>query len=211
MSLADLRREYSLAGLREADCDADPIRQFARWFDEAGAANMIEPNAATLATATLDGKPSARVVLVKLFDERGFMFFTNYDSRKGHELTANPQAALVWWWPELERQVRVEGSVERASPEESDAYHRSRPRGSQFGAWSSCQSEVISGREVLEQRLRELEAKYADVEVPRPPNWGGFRLKPAVIEFWQGRPNRLHDRIRYRLTATGWIKERLSP
>jgi pyridoxamine 5'-phosphate oxidase len=211
MTVSDLRREYSLAGLIERDLDADPIRQFNRWFEQALAANVVEVNAMTLATATPDGRPSARIVLLKGVDERGFTFFTNYDSRKGRELAANPVAALVCYWAELERQVRIEGVVEKVTPEESDAYHRSRPRGSQFGAWCSFQSEVIAGRAVLEERLKELEEKFRDQDVPRPPHWGGYRLRPDVVEFWQGRPNRLHDRIRYRRTDGGWIIERVSP
>src|SRR5262245_54588444 len=211
MSVSDLRREYSLAGLLERDLDADPIRQFNRWFEQALAANVVEVNAMTLATATPEARPAARIVLLKGVDERGFTFFTNYDSRKGRELAANPFAALVCYWAELERQVRIEGVVAKVTPEESDAYHRSRPRGSQFGAWCSFQSEVIEGRAVLEERLAELEEKFRDQEVPRPPHWGGFRLRPDVVEFWQGRLNRLHDRIRYRRTDAAWVIERLSP
>jgi pyridoxamine 5'-phosphate oxidase len=211
MSLDDLRREYSDIGLREQDCDPDPIRQFDHWLQAAISAGLPEPNAMTLATCTPDGRPSARIVLLKGLDERGFVFFTNYLSRKGHELHDNPRAALVFYWAALERQVRAEGIVEKVTAEESDAYHRTRPRGSQFGAWCSFQSEVVAGREVLEERLRELEATFGAGEVPRPPHWGGYRLRPVSIEFWQGRPNRLHDRIRYRLVDGKWIMERLSP
>jgi len=210
MSLSDLRREYTSAGLREQDCDASPIRQFAKWFQDALAANLPDPNAMTLATCPPGGQPSARIVLLKGVDERGFTFFTNYLSRKGQELAANPLAAVVFFWPEIERQVRVEGQVGKVTPSESDEYHRTRPRGSQFGAWCSEQSEVVAGRDVLEARLYELERKYPG-EVPRPPHWGGYRLVPDMIEFWQGRPNRLHDRIRYRLVNGAWIIERLSP
>ncbi|HEV3143572.1 MAG TPA: pyridoxamine 5'-phosphate oxidase, partial [Gemmataceae bacterium] len=206
------RREYMQHGLRENDCAADPMQQFRQWLDQALAAALTEATALTLATCTLDGRPSARIVLLKGIDERGFVFFTNYDSRKGKELAANPRAALVCFWADLERQIRIEGRVEKITPEESDAYHRTRPRGSQLGAWTSYQSEVIAGREVLEERLRELEARFGDGEVPRPPHWGGYRLVPEVIEFWQGRPNRLHDRIRYRRLDSGqWVMERLAP
>ena len=208
----DLRKEYMRQGLSETDLDADPIRQFARWMDEAIQANLIEPNAMTLATSTPDGRPSARMVLLKGFDDRGFVFYTNYESRKGGELTDNPQAALVFFWVELERQVRIEGRVERATAEESDRYFASRPQGSQLGAVVSAQSQVIPGRGVLEQRLRELEAEYAEKDIPRPANWGGFRVVPTTLEFWQGRANRLHDRLRFRRDGTGpWIVERLSP
>ena len=212
MSLSDLRREYALAGLKESDLDSNPFRQFDKWFQQALAASLPEPNAMTLATATLDGKPSARVVLLKGFDEQGFVFFTNYESQKGRELAANPQAALVCYWTELERQVRISGQVSRVSAEESEAYFRSRPLGSQLGAWASQQSEVVGGRKILEDRLERLTQEYQTKPVPLPPYWGGYRVAPETIEFWQGRPNRLHDRLRYTLqSGCQWLIERLSP
>jgi len=212
MSLSDLRREYALAGLKESDLDSNPFRQFDKWFQQALAAGLPEPNAMTLATATLDGKPSARVVLLKGFDEQGFVFFTNYESQKGRELAANPQAALVCYWTELERQVRIVGQVSRVSAEESEAYFQSRPLGSQLGAWASQQSEVVGGRKILEDRLERLTQEYQTKLVPLPPYWGGYRVAPETIEFWQGRPNRLHDRLRYTLqSGNQWLIERLSP
>ena len=212
MSLSDLRREYTLAGLKESDLDPSPFKQFDRWFQQALAAGLPEPNAMTLATATPDGKPSARVVLLKGFDERGFVFFTNYESQKGRELSANPLAALVCYWVELERQVRISGRVSKVSGEESEAYFRSRPLGSQLGAWASRQSEVVAGRKILEDTLEQLTQEYETKPVPVPPNWGGYRVAPGTIEFWQGRPNRLHDRLRYTLqTNSQWLIERLSP
>jgi pyridoxamine 5'-phosphate oxidase len=212
MSLDDLRKEYMRQGLTEGDLDADPFEQFRAWFDQAVEAGVLEPNAMALATATPDGRPSARMVLLKGYGPEGFAFFTNYESRKGRELAANPRAALILHWVALERQVRIEGTVAKVTPEESDAYFHSRPVGSQLGAAVSHQGHVIPDRFVLEERLRELEDRYAGHEVPRPEYWGGYRLTPEVIEFWQGRPNRLHDRLHYRLQPDGsWLVERLSP
>ena len=212
MSIADLRQEYMFRGLDESDLDPDPFVQFRSWFDQAVAAQVPEPNAMTLATAGADCRPSARLVLLKGFDASGFVFYTNYESRKARELAANPWAALVFFWPQLARQVRIEGQVEPVAPHESDAYFHSRPRGSQLGAWASHQSQVISSRAVLDQRMQELTAAYQARPVPRPPYWGGYRLAPTLVEFWQGRPNRLHDRLRYRrLEDGGWLIERLAP
>jgi pyridoxamine 5'-phosphate oxidase len=213
MSIADLRREYARARLDEADVSHDPLVEFARWFAEAQEAKVPEPTAMTLATSTSEGLPSARIVLLKGFDERGFVFFTDYRSRKGAELEANPRAALVFWWGELERQVRITGGVALASHEESERYFRTRPLGSRLGAWASHQSRIIPGRTALEADLKEVEARFQDGNVPLPPHWGGYRVVPDTIEFWQGRENRLHDRIRYlrESGAKGWRVERLSP
>ncbi|BAY22840.1 pyridoxal 5'-phosphate synthase [Calothrix sp. NIES-2100] len=211
-TIADLRKDYTLQDLSETEVDPNPFIQFKRWFDQALAAQLPEPNAMTIATAMPDGKPSARMVLLKDFDERGFVFFTNYNSRKGQELAENPQAALVFWWAELERQVRIIGHVEKVSQQESDRYFYSRPENSRLGAWASNQSEAIASREVLEQNLQELEHKYQNQEIPRPSHWGGLRVIPTEIEFWQGRPSRLHDRLLYcRLDDKSWKIQRLSP
>jgi len=211
MSLADLRKDYTLAGLRRVELEADPIRQFQKWFQQALDAQLLEPTGMTLATADQKGRPSARIVLLKGLDERGFIFFTNYNSRKGRELAENPNASLVFYWAELERQVRVNGTAGRISREESEKYFTGRPRGHQLGAWVSTQSEVIANRAVLEKRLKEFEQKYPDA-VPLPPYWGGYVLSPAEMEFWQGRPNRLHDRFRYtRRSDNTWLIERLAP
>jgi pyridoxamine 5'-phosphate oxidase len=209
--VADLRRDYTRAGLSEPDLHPDPVTQFRSWFEDALAADLHEPNAMTLATVTPEGRPSARVVLLKGFDERGFVFYTNYEGRKAREMETNPYAALVFYWGELERQVRVEGRVARVAEEESDAYFASRPRGSRLGAWASEQSRPVEGREALESRLRELEAEYWGRDVPRPPFWGGYRVEPDAVEFWQGRGNRLHDRFVYRRAGGGWEVGRLQP
>jgi pyridoxamine 5'-phosphate oxidase len=211
MSIGERRREYQRARLDESTVSEDPFTEFTQWLEEAVKAQVVEPDAMTLATASPDGAPSARMVLLRGFDERGFVFFTDYRSQKGLELERNPRAALVFHWPELERQVRITGPVSPTGREESEAYFRTRPRGSRIGAWSSHQSQVISGREPLEERVRELESKYPGEEIPLPPYWGGFRLSPTAIEFWQGRMSRLHDRIRYARDGERWRIERLSP
>jgi pyridoxamine 5'-phosphate oxidase len=214
MSLADIRREYTSGGLRRADLDANPVAQFQKWFAQAETAlakNQLDVNAATLATADKNGIPSARVVLLKGVDERGFTFFTNYDSRKGRELAENPNAALVFYWQELEKQICIAGSVGKTSRADSEKYFKSRPRGSQLAAWTSNQSEIISNRAALETKWHELEKKFPN-DIPLPPNWGGFVLSPKRIEFWQGRPSRLHDRFSYtRQVDNSWKLERLAP
>ena len=235
MAIADLRREYNLTGLRRRDLEAEPIVQFNKWFDQArgtrasgrvrgffiklykklllaSGAEPLDLTAMTLATADKQGRPSARVVLLKGVDQRGFIFYTNYESRKGQELAGNPQAALVFYWPNQERQVCIAGKAAKLSPEESDDYFKSRPRGSRLAAWASRQSRPVPDRAALEENWKQLDARYAGKEIPRPPNWGGYLLVPGSFEFWQGRPNRLHDRFRYsRQADNSWLIERLSP
>lgn len=235
MAIADLRREYNLSGLRRRDLEADPISQFQKWFDQAtgartsgrirkffvtlykrlllaSGAELLDLTAMTLATADKQGRPSARVVLLKGVDQRGFVFFTNYESRKGRELAENPHAALVFYWPDQERQVCIAGDVSKLPPPESEAYFQTRPRGSRLAAWTSKQSAMVKDREALEKHWKQLEAQYAGQEVPRPHFWGGYLLSPTRIEFWQGRPNRLHDRFCYtRQPDETWLIERLSP
>ena len=207
-----IRKEYRRGSLQEADANPDPIHMFGEWLQVAVESGLREPNAMTLATSTPTGRPSARVVLLKSYDSQGFVFFTNYESRKGRELADNPYAALAFWWGELERQVRIEGLVSKVSAAESDAYYASRPLGARLGAWVSAQSSVIGGRSVLEDRLAEVTAEYAGQEPQRPPFWGGYRLAPQCIEFWQGGVHRLHDRLLYtRLDHGAWRLERLSP
>jgi len=211
-AIARLRRDYQQAGLTENDVDPDPLKQFERWFNEALQAGILEPNAMILGTPDGQGQPGTRTVLLKGFDEHGFVFYTNYDSRKARQLTENPQASLLFPWIALERQVEILGRVGKVSPEESANYFHSRPVASQLGAWASQQSNVLSGRAELEKRLHELEIKYHDQPVPVPPFWGGYRVLPLTIEFWQGRPSRLHDRLRYSLESDGtWKMVRLSP
>ena len=209
-ALADLRKSYERAELNEAASQADPLQQFSQWLSEAVAAQVPEPNAMTLATVASDLRPSTRIVLIKGFDARGIVWFTNYDSRKGQELAGNPQAALQFHWVELERVVRIEGVVEKVSDAESDAYYKTRPLDSRIGAWASPQSQVIANRAVLVANAAKYGAQYL-LQPPRPPHWGGYRLKPEQWEFWQGRKSRLHDRLRYRLAAGTWARERLAP
>ena len=235
MSIADLRREYSLTGLRRSDLELDPITQFKKWFDQAtgarasgrvrkrlirwykalllaSGAELLDLTAMTLATVDKQGRPSARVVLLKGLDQRGFVFFTNYDSRKGQELADNPQAALVFYWPDQERQVCIAGEVSKLPPAESDAYFKTRPYGSRLAAWASKQSAAIKDRAALEAQWKQLETQYAGQEIPRPPFWGGYLLSPTRVEFWQGRPSRLHDRFCYtRQPEKTWLIERLAP
>lgn len=210
--LAALRQDYSQRGLRRADLDPDPIKQFNAWLKEAVAQQIVEPNGMTLATVDAAGQPWTRTVLLKICDERGFTFFTNYVGAKGRHLDGNPRAALTFWWGALERQVNITGTVAKVSREESDAYFHSRPAGSQIGAWASAQSEIVTDRVQLERQFAEALAKYGETEIPLPPHWGGYRLAPLTIEFWQGRSSRLHDRLRYTRESGGsWKIERLSP
>jgi pyridoxamine 5'-phosphate oxidase len=208
---SSLRKEYTRAGLDRADLDPDPIVQFQEWFEKVIDADLHEPNAMIVSTASTDGKPSARTVLLKGYDERGFVFYTNYEGRKANEIEANPMCALLFYWGELERQVRIEGRASRLSGDESDAYFEGRPRGSRLGAWASEQSRPVEDRSVLEERVKALEAQYEGREIPRPPFWGGYRVEPDTIEFWQGRESRLHDRLVYRREDRAWRIERLQP
>ena len=210
MDLAELRQDYVRESLTERDVDPNPIAQFEKWFDQALNAAMIEPNAMTLATSTLDGHPSARIVLLKRFDDTGFVFFTDYRSRKGAELAANPNVSLCFWWDALQRQVRITGTVARVTREESDAYFRTRPHGSRIGAHASHQSAPLAKREILENEVKRLEQEFPS-DVPLPEHWGGYRVAPDSIEFWQGRPSRLHDRIVYTRDGSAWAVGRLSP
>ena len=210
--IADIRKDYQLQTLSEQDISADPIQQFTKWWEEAIQSEIDEVNAFTLATSSLQGKPSARIVLLKGYDNKGFIFFTNYESAKGNELANNPQASMVFFWKELQRQIRIEGSIEKVSPRESDEYFSSRPEGSRIGAWASPQSKIITDRSEIEINAQKYQQQYADGNIPRPPYWGGYRLKPLQIEFWQGRANRLHDRIQYTVQKdNSWKIERLAP
>lgn len=212
LNLEDLREDYTRDQLILEDTDPNPLLQFERWFKAAQQSPVNEPNAMTLATVGENGRPKARIVLLKQVDDQGFVFFTNYDSQKGQDLQANPFASLVFFWDVIQRQVRIEGRVEKIAQADSEAYFQSRPKGSQIGAIASPQSQVISSREVLQEKVAQLEKDFADEEkLPRPDNWGGYRLIPDRVEFWQGRSSRLHDRIRYRLEEGSWLRERLAP
>jgi pyridoxamine 5'-phosphate oxidase len=211
-SIADIRRDYSHKSLSEKDADANAIKQFEKWWNEAVNSKIDEVNAMTLATASIDGLPSARIVLLKEFSDKGFVFFTNYESYKAQQLAENPKACLVFFWKELERQVRITGLIQKISGTESDTYFNSRPESSRIGAWASPQSRVIESRHWLDEKFNELVNKMEGTEIKRPPHWGGYIVKPVVIEFWQGRPSRLHDRIQYTLEDSGeWKIERLAP
>lgn len=211
-SISSIRREYMREALSESDVDLDPIRQFDRWWAEALKADIDEVNAMTLCTMSAEGFPGSRIVLLKGYDDNGFVWFTNYESRKGRELAAHPKASLLFFWKELERQVRIEGICERVSSEESDAYYNSRPEGSRIGAWASPQSQPIESREILDRNLAAIAERFSGQPIYRPPHWGGYRLKPVMMEFWQGRPSRLHDRIRYDVQdEAGWKITRLAP
>ena len=211
-SIADIRRDYSLKTLNETEVNNDPFQQFSDWWQQALESKIDEVNAMTLATASLEGVPSARIVLLKGYDKSGFVFYTNYESAKGQELAENPRASLLFFWKELERQVRITGLVEKVSAAENDEYFLSRPTGSQIGAWASPQSHVIENRNWLENKVKELEAKFSSEQLTRPAHWGGYRVKPVIVEFWQGRSSRLHDRIQYTLQENNsWKIERLAP
>ena len=213
MSINAMREQndYALPPLLESEVSADPIEQFGRWFDQARESGGEVPNAMTLATCSADGVPTARIVLLKDFDADGFVFFTNYNSDKADDLAQNPQATLLFYWEKLSRTVRIYGTVDKVSREETEAYFPTRPRGSQLGAWASEQSKVIASREVLHERYAELEKQYEGKDIPIPPHWGGYRVSPTAVEFWQGQSSRLHDRLRYNLEESGWVLRRLSP
>jgi pyridoxamine 5'-phosphate oxidase len=210
-NIANIRKEYKLQTLLETDMAPDPVVQFDKWWGEAINSNIDEVNAMTLATADKNNMPSARIVLLKGYDKNGFVFFTNYQSHKGEQLQQNPNACLVFFWKELERQIRITGTVKKISTAESDAYFLSRPAGSRMGAWASPQSSVIANRQIIEQKLSELEQQFGNNTITRPPHWGGYIVKPVQIEFWQGRPSRLHDRMQYTLQEGSWVIERLAP
>lgn len=211
MSIADIRKEYMRESLTEGDVELDPFLQFTRWWKEAVGSDITEVNAMTLATCNKQGIPSARTVLLKDYDKDGFVFFTNYQSRKARDIDENPHATLLFFWKELERQVRIEGRIEKVNTAESDQYFHSRPEGSRIGAWASPQSTVISSRDEIEDKVRHYQAKFETEPIPRPPHWGGYRVIPVHIEFWQGRPSRLHDRILYSLEGNNWLISRLAP